>query len=180
MEAFACCNADSKENLEAQPVNDRIAVGQATLNMSEFHGGTLLFFRSATPIFTDQALSSRWYSKIWLKTQQILFLSSRSDFHFQAKPLLRCWCIYRRSSRYWYYRVTFIGTRYVLEVQTAPGEESPPSLPDQAAGHQSSEAQELLCLLEDMSAEYEQVSGFRCWAVWMMGVGVLIGMAMLI
>lgn len=45
MEAFAWCNADSKENLEAQPVNDRIAVGQATLNMSEFHDGTLMFFR---------------------------------------------------------------------------------------------------------------------------------------
>eukprot|EP00434_Breviolum_minutum_P017495 symbB.v1.2.015441.t1/scaffold1121.1/size137196/9 len=41
----------------------------------------------------------------------------------------------------------------------------PTQQPLLAAGHQSSEAQELLCLLEDMSAEYEQVSGFRPAAV---------------
>ena len=186
MEAFAWCNADSKRKPggAACEWSHCSRAGHAE-HVQVSWWNTDVFQVSATPIFTDQASSSRsitvvlWATKplqmrakddipkFWLKssdiqTQQILFQPFRLSFLSQAPPPQVLMHLPTQQP-------LLVLSSHLHWDQVRPrsppsaGEESSPSLPDQAAGHQSSEAQELLCLLEDMSAEYEQVSGFRCW-----------------
>ena len=129
---------------------------------------------SATPSFADQALSSRSIAVFLMIFQNLIEIfgyANSADF-LEVVPTCTPQVLMHLPTQ----QPLLVLSSHLHWDQVRLETPSPVKStlhhlhPYQAAGHQSSEAQELLCLLEDMSADYEQISGFRCW--------VLIGMAM--